>query len=189
MAIKNDILAQKLARPPRRPRTGPVVSEDGATHYRVFDEPDQTLHIISDSEPRTEETFTESIPLPIEERVVLTSYQAENTPAIISQSMPQHKIDDINPLEMELMLSGIASTVLLYLMGRVIDDTGVTAPVVIDEYQKQSSINLTSIRKAIQRLEKKGIIERFRIKNGRRGWTQYKICNYTHLKNILHTNK
>jgi len=189
MAIKSDILAQKLARPPRQPRSGPVVSEDGATHYRVFDEPGVVLSSVSESEPKSEEPIIDPLPQFLEEQVVITAHNDVVSQELINEPTIQPMIDEANLLEVELMLSGIASTFFVYLMERVIDDSGITAPIVIEECQKHSSLNLTSLRKAIQRLEKKGIIERFKVKYGRGGWTQYKICNYSHLKNILQTNK
>lgn len=198
MAIKSDILAQKLARPRRQPRPGPVISDDGATHYRVFDEPISGLQEIQGIVPAPEESLIQESPTAspestspvIEERVIITAYKPEVAPIQnISMSPPSDK-EILTSLDTELMLTGIASAVMLHLMNNILDDNaGITIPIVIEDLQKQTSLNLTSIRKAIQRLEKKGIIERFRVKNGRRGWTQYKICNYSHLKSILHKSK
>lgn len=237
MAINNDILAKKLAKPRRQPRQSPIVSEDGATHYRVFDEPCEDKIEEQDCSPKEaipSETFSQELKAPAaverKEAVVKKVDPADKTPFEPKELRPWNLVEHLNDqdneqaahsaatpteaqkeeiilvssksnlsgealrhselknfLDLELMTSGISSEILAYFMRNVVDEElGTTCPIVLDVMQKETSLNATSIRKAIQRIEKRGIIERHRVKNGRGGWTQYKICNY---KSLLNTCK
>jgi predicted transcriptional regulator len=51
----------------------------------------------------------------------------------------------------------------------------ITPPITIEYILKNRNLAKNTVRKTIQRLEKKGFISREKFKNGRGGWTQYKL--------------
>jgi len=192
MAIKSDILAKKLARPPRKPQLKPTVSDDGSKHYRVFDEPENTslpeerpvqdessvaaTVVQKDNDKKPADEQTSDIPVPPVPPP--TAKQEHSDIALIAKT----SFDHTPLLDAELMISGVASQIMAYLMESIVDEAnGITTPIYIDRFAQETSISTGTIRKTIQRLEKKNLISRHRIKNGRGGWTQYKLENYQNL--------
>lgn len=50
-----------------------------------------------------------------------------------------------------------------------------TTPIFIKELASEINISISSLKKAIQRLEKSGFISRYKYKQGRGGWTIYTV--------------
>ena len=70
-----------------------------------------------------------------------------------------------------------------------INRTKITNPISIEYLAKACNSNVFSIKKSIQRLEKKGIIFRAEFKNGRSGWTKYELTENVYKEIIInHSN-
>lgn len=55
-------------------------------------------------------------------------------------------------------------------------NTKTTPPVEIELLANQTGLNISTIKKTIQRLEVKGLLKRVAFKNGRGGWSQYNLA-------------
>lgn len=55
--------------------------------------------------------------------------------------------------------------------------TKTTPPVEVENLSKYSNLNISTVKKTLQRLENKGFLKRVAFKNGRGGWSQYNLCN------------
>lgn len=99
-------------------------------------------------------------------------------------------IDDIE-LSINAMLSSNEKKIIIYLSTQINkknDNVYTTNAISLSDLSITTSIPITTLKKSIQRIEKKGYIARVKFKSGRDGWTIYSFSDETY-KQILELNK
>lgn len=102
----------------------------------------------------------------------------DGSSASTGEIMPEANKNNSNIFPDIVMLTGLEKKIIIYLCEKKEkNDSGklITKTIYLSILSKDTGISIITIKKSIQRLEKKGFLNRVIFKAGREGWTIYSI--------------
>jgi len=158
-------------------------TEPYRSHIGAKTEPKRS-HIGAISEPQTEPV---SEPYQSQNGAISEPYRSQN--GAISEPYQSQNGASTRYLEEEdcfTKLSGLHRTIVLYMRKlSILSRNKCTSPISSENIASHCNTTISSIKKALQRLEKRNFISRKGFKRGRGGWTQYMLSDALY-QEILH---